>query len=147
MLSMDWPPLWLACAIALVRAMDRVVPFGVFGAAGAAVAAVLAGAGLMLMGLAAVQMWAARTTVIPRRMPQAMVTGGVFRLSRNPIYLGDALILTAAILWWDVPLALPVLFLFIAVIQKRFILPEEAALRSRFGASYDQWTARVRRWI
>lgn len=147
MLSLDWPPLWLACAIALVWVMDRVIPFAGFGTAGAVVAPVLAGLGLALMLAAAMQMWGGRTTVIPRRVPQALVTRGVFRLSRNPIYLGDALILAAAILWWDVPLALPVLLVFMAVIQHRFILPEEVVLRQRFGAAYDLWTAQVRRWI
>jgi protein-S-isoprenylcysteine O-methyltransferase Ste14 len=92
-------------------------------------------------------MAAARTTVIPRRAPAALVTGGVFALSRNPIYLGDALVLAGAILWWDAPLALPLIPAFVAIITRRFILGEEAALARAFGPAWQAWSARVPRWI
>ena len=89
----------------------------------------------------------ARTTVIPRRNPAALVTGGVFRLTRNPIYLGDAALLTGAILWWDAPAALPLVPAFVWLITRRFIRDEEARLRAAFGADFDRWAARVRRWL
>ena len=108
-------------------------------------ALVLAGLGLMLAAVAA--MARARTTVIPHRAPSAQVTGGVFAWSRNPIYLGDVLILTGAILWLDAALALPLVAAFAWLIQRRFILPEEARLKAGFGAAYADWSARVRRWI
>jgi protein-S-isoprenylcysteine O-methyltransferase Ste14 len=89
----------------------------------------------------------ARTTIVPRETPAALVTGGIFRFSRNPIYLGDALVLAGVVLWWDVPLAAPLVLLFILVIQTRFILAEEAVLRATFGPAFDAWAARTRRWI
>ena len=143
----DWPPVWLLAALGLVWGMDRAMPVSLFGAAGDWVGGVLILAGLGLMALAVAQMRLARTTFIPRRDPRVLVTGGVFAFSRNPIYLGDVLVLTGAVLWWDVPLALPVVLGFMAIIQARFILGEEARLRAHFGPEFDEWAGRTPRWV
>lgn len=143
----DWPPVWTAAFIALTFGLDWLLPWGMFGRGGMLAGAVLAGTGLALMALAAAQMAGARTTVIPRRAPQALVTGGVFRLSRNPIYLGDVLVLSGAVLWWDVPHAVPLVLLLVLVLQHRFILGEEARLAAAFPADYADWAARTRRWL
>ena len=142
----DMPPVWLVGAIVVVRGLDRLLPWGAFGVL-AVFGPVLIVAGLGLMALAVGQMVLARTTVIPKSQPAALVTGGVFRFCRNPIYLGDALVLGGLILHWDVPLGLPVLALFVWVITQRFILGEEAVLRTRFGAAFDAWAARTGRWL
>lgn len=144
---LDLPPVWLLLSLALVWALDRVLPWGLFGPLGRTVGATMIVAGLALMTAAAGQMLARRTTVIPKNDPSALVTGGIFRLSRNPIYLGDALVLAGAILWWDVPHGVPVLFAFMALIQHRFILDEEARLRRGFGPAFEDWAARTGRWI
>lgn len=143
----DLPPVWLALSLLVVWGLDQLVPWGLFGPLAQPVGGLLVLAGVVLMVVAAVQMTLRRTTVIPRRDPSALVTGGVFRLSRNPIYLGDALILAGAILWWDVPHGVPVLISFMALIQHRFILEEERRLRAAFGPAFDQWAARTGRWI
>lgn len=142
----DMPPVWLAGAVALVWALDRLLPFGAFGVL-AVFGQALVVAGLALMLAAVVQMVMRRTTIIPKSQPAALVTGGVFRLCRNPIYLADALVLAGLILHWDVPLALPLLPLFVWVITQRFILGEEAMLRAGFGAAFDDWAARTGRWL
>lgn len=144
---LDLPPVWLALAIGLVWLLDALVPWGLFGPSAGLFGAALAGAGLILMAAAALHMLARRTTVIPKNDPAALVTSGVFRLSRNPIYLADALILAGAILWWDVPHGVPLLIAFIALIQHRFILDEESRLRRLFGAEYDRYAARTGRWF
>ncbi|MDZ4096586.1 MAG: isoprenylcysteine carboxylmethyltransferase family protein [Paracoccaceae bacterium] len=144
---MDWPPIWLLVALALTALLDWLLPWGLFGDFGVGAGSALIVMGVALMLAAVWQMRAARTTIIPRRDPAALVTGGVFRLSRNPIYLGDALVLAGVILWRDVPLAAPLVPLFLAVIQGRFIMGEEARLRAAFGRGFDDWAQRVRRWI
>ncbi len=144
---LDWPPVWLIAALSIVWMLDRVAGAGFFGPAGHRVGTFIMLAGFALMGIAVVQMMLARTTFIPRADPSALVTGGIFRLSRNPIYLGDALVLAGVILRLDVPLALPLVLIFMAVIQRRFILAEEAKLRIHFGPQFDAWAARTRRWI
>lgn len=142
----DLPPVWLLAfgglGLWLDGLWDLSFPWGL-----ADLGPVLLGAGATLFGLGGVQMLRARTPVIPRRDPAALVTGGVFRLTRNPIYLGDAALLAGAILWWDAPEALPLVPAFMALVSRRFIRDEEARLRAAFGAEFDDWAARVRRWL
>jgi protein-S-isoprenylcysteine O-methyltransferase Ste14 len=142
----DLPPVWLAAHIAAAWALSLVSP-AVFGWFGDLAGAWLVGLGLLITLLAAAQMALARTTVIPRRAPSALVTSGLFAWSRNPIYLSDLIILLGAILWLDAILALPLLAGFVWLIQTRFIRDEEARLTAAFGPEFDLWAARTRRWI
>ena len=144
--EIDIPPTWLALHIGAAWVMSLVSP-PVFGAWGAVLGPGLIGLGALVMAAAALQMMQARTTVIPRRNPSALVTGGVFAWSRNPIYLADAVILLGAILWLDVALGLPLVASFISLIQVRFIRDEEARLTEAFGPEFDLWAARTRRWL
>lgn len=144
---LDWPPVWTAGFVTLTWVLDQVLPWGMFGPGGRVMGAVLIVTGLALMALATGQMMLARTTFIPRRDPSALVTSGVFRLSRNPIYLGDMLVLSGAVLWWDVPLGAILVLLLVLVIQHRFILGEEARLRAAFPQDFARWAARTRRWL
>lgn len=144
---LDLPPIWLLAAIATVIGLDRGIALSLFGPNGVIVGGLCIAMGLGLMATAVVQMMLQRTTFIPRRNPNALVTGGVFALSRNPIYLGDALVLAGVILWRDVPHAVPILPAFMMLIQHRFILDEERRLHSAFGADFDEWKVRSGRWI
>ena len=144
--EIDIPPTWLALHLGAAWVVSFVSP-AVFADVGRAVGQGLVVLGALLMGAAVVQMSLARTTVIPRRSPSALVTSGLFSLSRNPIYLGDGLILTGAILWLDAVLALPLLFSFVWLIQTRFIHDEETRLTEAFGPEFDLWAARTRRWV
>jgi protein-S-isoprenylcysteine O-methyltransferase Ste14 len=143
----DLPPVWLALFLAVTWAIGQVLPLRFFGDAGAVVGAAQVGVGVLLMAWAAAVMTLARTTVIPHRAPSALVTSGPFRLSRNPIYLADATILTGAALWWDAALALLLVPLFMSLISRRFIQAEEERLARAFGPAWDAWALRVRRWL
>ncbi len=144
--DIDIPPSWLILHLVAAWAVSKVSP-ALFGAAGRVGGLILVGTGLVLMAGAVAQMARHRTTVIPRRNPSALVTGGVFGLSRNPIYLADAMILLGAILWLDAVLALPLVASFVWLIQTRFIRDEEARLTAAFGPEFDLWAARTRRWF
>ncbi|MFN4201562.1 MAG: methyltransferase family protein [Tabrizicola sp.] len=144
--AIDIPPGWLALHIAAAWLIARLSP-AIFGAAGRTLGTALVGLGVLVMAAAVAQMVLARTTVIPRRDPSSLVTGGIFSLSRNPIYLADTLVLAGAILWFDAALALPLLASFVWLIQTRFIRDEEARLTAAFGPEFDLWAARTRRWI
>lgn len=106
-------------------------------------------AGLGLMAAAAWTMFRARTTVNPLKPERAtrLVTAGVFARSRNPIYLGDALILAALALGFGNWLNFLLLPLFVWFIGRFQIEPEEQALQRLFGAEYRDYCARVRRWL
>lgn len=107
----------------------------------------IVGTGLVFIFWAAATMMAARTTVVPHMRAAELVTTGPFRYSRNPIYLGDALVLTGCLLRWDLLIALPAVFVFCWIITVRFIRPEEARLREDFGAAFDEWCSKTRRWL
>ncbi|MHC0054067.1 methyltransferase family protein [Actibacterium sp. D379-3] len=143
----DLPPVWLAVFAGLARAQATLLPVSGFGAWGDPLGAVLIGAGLAVMLAAAAQFLARRTTLIPRQAPSGLVQGGIYRLTRNPIYLGDVLVLAGLVLCWDAVPGLVLLPAFMALIQQRFILGEEAQLHDVFGAEFDAYRARVRRWL
>ena len=141
----DLPPVWLALAAAGVWASRLIWTAGTPLLQGAGT--LLVALGLILMLIAAVTMTLARTTVIPHRNPQALVTHGIFRLTRNPIYLGDALVLTGLCLRWQAPLGLVLVPAFIWWITRHFIHAEEVRLRAAFGPQFAQYATRVRRWV
>lgn len=144
--EIDIPPTWLALHVGAAWVLSLVSPT-VFGAAGRIVGQGLVVIGGLVMIAAVMQMAVSRTTVIPRRNPSALVTSGLFSLSRNPIYLADAILLTGAVLWLDAVLALPLVFSFVWLIQTRFIRDEETRLTLAFGPEFDLWAARTRRWL
>ncbi len=144
--TLDYPPVWLAGFLGLAWMQDRLLPVGGPGPLvwpGTALA--VAGAGLMVW--AAVQFPRSRTTIVPHETPRALITTGPYRLSRNPIYLADAMVLAGLILRWGAWPSLILVPLFVAVITRRFIEPEEARLRAGFGPAWQDWAGRVRRWI
>lgn len=146
MRALDYPPVWLAGFLALAWVQDRLVPMGEPGAF-LWPGTLLALAGLALMAAALPEFVRRRTTIVPHRIPSALITGGVYRFTRNPIYLGDALLLVGLVLRWGAWPSLILVPAFVAVITVRFILPEEARLRAAFGKAFDDWCARTRRWI
>ena len=143
--EIDFPPVWLAGFAVIGGLIGRVVPVPT--PVNDPLGAALVGVGIVLMLVAAGQMIIARTTLIPRRDPDAFVHGGVFRFSRNPIYLADAVLLAGLYLAWDALIALPLVAVFMAVINRRFILGEEARLMERFGEEYAEYAGRTRRWL
>jgi protein-S-isoprenylcysteine O-methyltransferase Ste14 len=77
----------------------------------------------------------------------ALVVSGPYRFTRNPMYVGLAVLTVAVALfldtWWPVLLLVPVLF----TIQRFVIAREEKYLQRRFGAEYTAYAQRVRRWV
>lgn len=103
--------------------------------------------GVALMIWATATMARARTTFMPGQVPSRLVTWGPFAWSRNPIYLGDLLVLGGFLLIFDAAGGLIMLPMFVIFLTQRFILQEETTARQAFGAEYDSYAARVRRWI
>lgn len=113
------------------------------------VAASLAGLGACVALAAVGAFRKAGTTVNPLTPGAAsvVVRRGVYRVSRNPMYLGLALGLAGWAVWLANPLALAWLAAFVAWITRLQIVPEEQALKARFGADYEQYCREVRRWV
>ncbi|MGN6151948.1 MAG: methyltransferase family protein [Lysobacteraceae bacterium] len=90
-----------------------------------------------------------RTTVNPLKPETAthLVVAGPNRFSRNPMYVGQALLLAAWALWLAHALAPLGAVTFVLYITRFQILPEEHALAARFGDDWRAYRARVRRWL
>lgn len=88
-----------------------------------------------------------RTTIIPDKPAKALVLEGQFRFTRNPLYLSMALLTIGAGLWLNTWWVLILLVPAVILVDRLVIAREEAYLRRRFGAEYDPFTARVRRWM
>lgn len=113
------------------------------------VALVIAATGFAFALLGVLEFRSAGTTVDPRVPDQSssLVVRGVFRISRNPMYVGFLLVLIA----WGIFLrnlaGLALLPAFVVYMNRFQILPEERNMRAKFGEAYHQYEAKVRRWI
>lgn len=89
------------------------------------------------------------TTVDPTKPNKAssLVTGGIYKYTRNPMYLGMALVLVGGIIRLGNPVALIGLFFFVWYLTRFQIKPEEKALNELFGREYEDFCSKVRRWI
>ena len=145
----DIPPVWLTGALLLAWLQKTHYALGLgFGPVWAdLVGGVVVGGGFVLMALALFEMRRHRTTIVPHMEADRLVTSGIFKRSRNPIYLGDAMVLTGLILYWDAVLSLPLIPIFVWVIERRFVQPEENRLRRKFRAAFARYEKDVRRWV
>ena len=141
----DYPPIWLAGFMALTYGWSVLWSFDLFE---------LAVTGGLIMILAALFMvWAAitmaraKTTIVPHRDPDALVTSGPFRFSRNPIYLADVVFFMAFTLLVGQPLAVILAIPLFFILDRRFAGPEEAKLHKIFGEDFVAYAKRVRRWL
>lgn len=105
--------------------------------------------GMVVVALGMVQFARLKTTVNPLDLTQStrLAIGGVYRYTRNPMYLGLTLILFGWVLHLDSPVNILLLVAFVLVITELQIKPEEAALKRLFGEEYEKYFRRVRRWL
>lgn len=114
---------------------------------GAAVTFAATGIAIALAGVA--EFRRSQTTVHPQHPERTsvVVTGGVYRWTRNPMYLG----LLLALLGWAIFLANPAavagLVAFVAWMNRFQIVPEERLLSEKFGPAYASYLVSVRRWL
>tara|TARA_R110002074_G_scaffold373069_3_gene548855 strand:+ start:8560 stop:9024 length:465 start_codon:yes stop_codon:yes gene_type:complete len=114
-----------------------------------AICALWVGLGLGVDFLAIWQFWRSKTTVNPLRPNNttSLVSAGIYQYTRNPMYLGNFIFLTAWLIWLGSPLNLLGLIFYVSYINQFQIKPEERALLSLFGDSYNRYCKSVRRWI
>ena len=139
---------WLAGALPGAQLWPLGRPIGASTAVTVAALALAAvGGALALAGVAAFRR--ARTTVNPMapERARALVTGGVYRVTRNPMYLGMLVVLAGWAVWLGNAAAWLGLPLSMALLTGLQIRAEERVLRARFGAEFERYAARVRRWL
>jgi protein-S-isoprenylcysteine O-methyltransferase Ste14 len=76
-----------------------------------------------------------------------MVRSGIYRHTRNPMYLGMLLVLAAWAVWLASPAAFAVLPVFLLYLNRYQIEPEERILAGLFGGEFDAYRRSVRRWL
>jgi protein-S-isoprenylcysteine O-methyltransferase Ste14 len=146
--SLDLPPNWLLGFIVVAWLISYFAPGMTLQLPWQGIVAlVLLAIGLILTGLAVFEMTRAKTAAIPRRNASALVTTGIFRLSRNPIYLGDAFMLASAVIWFQAGPGLLLIPVFVWLIRRRFIDGEESGLCKEFGEDFERWQKKTRRWL
>lgn len=148
--SFPWPPVLFAAAIIAAWALERAAPLawpGVDDAAARAVGIALGLAGVALVGWAIATLRRHGTTIMPDQATTTLVASGPYWRFRNPIYLGEVLILLGVAELtkniWFVAAA----FAFAALVTWLQIVPEERHLAARFGDDYARYKAASRRWI
>ena len=150
-LELKVPPVAVVAVAALLMwAISYLLPalnLALPGRTPAAILAALIGVVAAVAGV--VEFRRARTTVNPLKpeSASALVAGGIYQLTRNPMYLGFAF----ALLGWGVflsnPVSLAVLFVFVGYMNRFQIGPEERALESLFGEEFAAYRSKVRRWL
>ena len=145
------PPLVVGAVIALLMwLVARSLPAFTFAFEPMRVAAVGVGlAGIAITGLAVLSFRKAHTTVNPMKptSTSALVTSGLYRYTRNPMYVGFFFVLVAWGLYLSNAIGLLLLPAFILYMNRFQIEPEERALTALFGQEFAEYTSRVRRWL
>ena len=150
-LELKLPPLlvWLVFAAAMfgVASSAPRLSFALPGSSGVALALVVLGVAVAFSGVFAFR--GKRTTVNPLTPGAAssVVSDGVYRVSRNPMYLGLLLALAGWAVYLSNAGAALLLPGFVAYMTRYQIKPEERALLAKFGSDFAQYMARVRRWL
>ena len=143
-----YPPVWFVANLGLLLALRHCVPTPaglpeICALIGRAM--IWAGAALSLTAIISFRVH--RTSVLPFRTPDVLMRSGVYRWSRNPIYLGEAIILAGACLKFGHMLPWVVLPIFIFGANLGFIAWEESTLRQKFGTVFDDYCRQTRRWL
>ena len=148
-LELKIPPavVWLVCAL-IMKSIAYVLPFVALPRLPiAAIVMALIGIGAGIAGIWS--FYKARTTINPLEPSEAthFVSEGIYKLSRNPMYVGLACCLVSWAIWLSYLLPWLGVVLFIAYMTRFQIIPEERVLRQKIGDEYQNYCLKVRRWL
>lgn len=139
------PPLVFLLCAAVMKGLPNLLPFYLSTVLSYILIAM--GALIALSGIYA--FYQAKTTIDPHRIEQtsSLVQTGIYRITRNPMYLGLACWLLAWAVWLANGLALLGVVLFVGYLNRFQIQPEERMMRQKFGEAYSRYQQKVRRWL
>lgn len=147
---LPWPPMLYGAALGLGFLAGFLVPLGMPFLPD--LLRIVLGGGLLAVAFI-LEVWAfyvlmeAKTTVLPHRSSDALVTEGPFRYSRNPIYLGNTMLLMGFGMLMSNPWLIVTALAALLAVTKLAIEPEEAHLEERFGEEFTAYRQRTRRWL
>jgi protein-S-isoprenylcysteine O-methyltransferase Ste14 len=144
------PPLIFLAFLMAATVLELLVPLQLLGAHPLArylTGAALAACGVIMIGMGTRRFMAAGTNIPPTLPTTALVVDGIYRRTRNPLYLGTTLVYLALAVaagsLWAMLLMVPLLWM----INVGVIAREERYLERKFGDAYRSYKGRVRRWI
>lgn len=145
------PPVFIFFIVAIgMYLLDTFLPFGEFDFFGRGLLIKILGAlAIIIMSLGLFQFFRSKTTVDPRDPGKAkvLVTSGIYAYTRNPMYLAMLIVLLA----WGLKLGnafnCVLAALFVSIMNRLQIIPEEEVLLEKFGKAYSQYCSLVRRWF
>jgi protein-S-isoprenylcysteine O-methyltransferase Ste14 len=141
------PPLLFAICVALMFASEYLPGSQALPESTRIVGAFAMVAGLVFLIVARLQFTKAQTNIYTFEEPGQLVTTGVFRVSRNPMYLGFALLLLGVCLLLRSMPAMGVFTAFVVITDRWYIAFEERLMREKFGEVYEEYARRIRRWL
>lgn len=145
------PPVFVTFIFAmLMYVLTRFVPIGHFGFAGRTYAVYgLSLLAVVIMLVSVIQFFMSKTTVDPSNLNKTskLVMNGIYKYSRNPMYLSLLLLLLAFAIWLGNAFNILIAAGFVSYMNKFQILPEEEALTKIFNKEYSQYSLLTRRWL
>lgn len=149
--SIPWPPILFAGAALVALGLQALLPLpwpgGVWAAVLAMAGLFLASAGLALDLATMLAFRRHRTTVLPHKGATRLITDGPFRHTRNPIYVGNTLLVAGAGLVFGVAWLIPAALTGAFATQKLAIEREERHLALRFGKQWSDYATHTPRWL
>lgn len=149
--TVPWPPIIFLAVLLAALGLGAIWPLGLAPLASAGWLRItgigFAAIGIVLDVSAMLAMRRARTNILPHRGADQLVTGGVFALTRNPIYLGNTLLLVGVGLVLSSAWMLAAALVAAVLVDRLAIRREERHLAARFGPAFVDYAARVPRWI
>jgi protein-S-isoprenylcysteine O-methyltransferase Ste14 len=147
--TLPWPPILYGGGAVLALILGRAMPLPAeWAAAPVRVLGLAMIAGGVLLDLWAMAvMWRGRANILPHRAATALVTTGPFGFSRNPIYLGNTLLLAGVGLGFGLGWFVVAALAAAGLVGRLAIAREEAHLNARFGREWRDYALRVNRWL
>ncbi|WP_437742050.1 isoprenylcysteine carboxylmethyltransferase family protein [Sorangium sp. So ce1504] len=142
------PPVLLLLVVAVMWLTHAVLPFPpVLPASTRWLGALPLAIGVVMAVAARAQFARAATEINTFAEPTRLVTGGLFRWSRNPMYLGMGLAAAGMAALSGAATSFLLAAVFVAIVDRWYIAFEERRLRARFGAAYETYARSTRRWV
>lgn len=143
-----YPLAWLLIALLAMYGLDRWLPIaGLLPPPFHRLGLVFVVPGILILLQSGASFLKAKTGMLPFSEATTLVTGGMYRFSRNPMYLGMVLFLLGVALYLGSLSALIPVAVYAWIIDRQFIRNEEIFLTGIFGDEFKEYMKRVRRWI
>ena len=143
------PPVLLSLSLGLVYGLNQYLPILAIPSLFFKLHWYIGALGVLVILCGVWEFRKAKTTINPTKPEKTryLVSGGIYQVTRNPMYLGMLLILVAAIFKVNNYVGFIAIPFFVCYITKFQIKPEERVIERIFGKEYVNYKNKVRRWL